>query len=1407
MILSKAKLFGQLCVRTAFWLVVIAALLTSAALAALKYGVMPNVQSYEAQLQTRLSGATGMDVSAESIRGGWAGFSPFVEMTGVALREPKGLKSPTRTAGDVALRLPIVRASLSIPYLAIGQLRFRELVVFQPQLSLVRGADGGIYFAGRPLNQKTDEPDDGRLVDWLLEQSGIEIHHARLTWRDDTTAAPALVFTDVGIRIDRSLGRHSIGLVATPPLALARQVEVRGRLRIEKSALSAVAGAGSRAPRWEVDGNLFTSVRDANLGELRRHLNVPDNWQDGVGSVRAWVDLESRVGPVADAGTAATAGNMATVGWADPVQSISADVAIINAKAQLGEQVAPLAIAKLAGRLTYQRLESGFRVGSNKLEFRTKEGVNSPAADFSLSLQHVGRVEKEKGEITANGIDLKVMTSLIEYFPIGREVRQLAGKFGLRGAVKDARFAWTGSLQRPSSYQLKGTLIDFASNLNESVPGISGFSGSVDGTEKGGVYSLKSQSLTIDMPALVRRPLKFATVAGSGGWQVTDREVTIKFDAVKIANSDLSAELSGQYVRLLAKPGEELPLEKRPGALDITLKIEQASAVALPSYLPNAASQMREYLEWAVRDGSVESAVLAIKGQVYDFPYQNRQGGSFTVRANLKNIDFRYAEGWPVAEDINAELLIDNTAIRAKIADAKIFNATMRKTELLVPDSFAQPMMLSIIGEADARAEDVSRYLRESPLVEGIGAFTKVVSLEGPGKLSLDLNLPIGSSAAATTKAAPKLRLSGRYSLSRGAAKFSFGTQISNLGGSIAFTDSGVKSNGVSGVAFGAPITVAISGGGEAGVLTEFVGRVDVQQLGDLLPFRMPVQVTGSTDVKGRITSARVGVDVQVDASMIGVASLLPSPLTKRVDEPRRLSLTITSLGQPGEKMRMTMAGNAPAASPGTEAADSRIDARFQRRGDATGQPQFQGLASVGVPVSDAVLADGLWLTGTMRSLDFDQWMRAVDSFAPKLAVTDGGAVRVANSDSIIAGFDFSLDKLTAYSRSFADLKVRGRKTTDRTNPTWAVSMVSKEAEGDLTWRASAYNERGAVRARLKRLVLSDEAQTPATPIAPTAAELVAGEQDLPALDVVADDFTFKDRWLGKLELKATPQAANWRIDQLLITNGHARAEMDGLWQRYGDPFAPPRVGTVKSLTTMNIKVDASNLNALFGQFGFGDQMKGGRGGLEGKLSWPGHAYQFQTSNLSGAFKVDAARGQFAKIEPGAGKLLGLMSLQSIPRRLSFDFRDLFSEGYAFDRIEGDLTITDGVMFAKKFEISGPAADVRMTGDISLPSERVNLNMTVSPRLSTVAAVGAGVLVNPLVGLGVLLGGEAFKAPLERVLAAQYSVTGKWDNPEVERTGRTTVPVEPKPSAPTVAVEASAKATDRKSTDDRNHKP
>jgi len=201
----------------------------------------------------------------------------------------------------------------------------------------------------------------------------------------------------------------------------------------------------------------------------------------------------------------------------------------------------------------------------------------------------------------------------------------------------------------------------------------------------------------------------------------------------------------------------------------------------------------------------------------------------------------------------------------------------------------------------------------------------------------------------------------------------------------------------------------------------------------------------------------------------------------------------------------------------------------------------------------------------------------------------------------------------------------------------------------------------------------------------------------------------------------------------------------------------------------MNVKLQSSNLNALFDQFGYGDYVKGGDAQLQGQLSWPGHAFQFQTAILSGNFKVAATNGRFAKIKPGAGKLLALISLQSIPRRITLDFRDIFSEGFQFDKISGDVKIRNGLMVTDNFEVSGTAAEVKMAGEVSLPAETQNLTVAVVPSLGEGVAIGAAVLLTPAVGAGVFLAQKL----LQGAMSYEYAVTGSWDNPHVDKIKQT----------------------------------
>ncbi len=1393
-IISKFRFhvhIGLFCARTLFWAAIVVAILVSLAALVLRFAVLPNVERYQTDIISRAATSSGMDVSVGAIRGGWVGFHPYIEIENLVFLEPASSTSTLRPAGAVALKLPHVDASLSWWSLLLGQIRFAEVSLQAPELTLTRGKDGLIYFAGRALNQPKNGEDDSRLLNFLLEQPGLRVQRASLTWRDDLTAHDELRFTDVGLRIEKAGAFHHLGFVATPPRQLARAIEAAGDLRLDNS-----------DGQWRVNGRLFATVSGADLSALREHIAVPDALQSGVGNVRVWVDIDNSamavIAPAAasvapatvvsnGAATANTAPDARPSGAANdtlalfnPIRLITADLNLVNARAQLQADLAPLNLSRLAGRIEYQAREGGFSISSKGLEIRTRDGVVLPAADFSLTLQNLGDAARARGEISGNGVDLKVIAALLQYFPVGKEVREGVAGFGPRGVVRESVFTWTGPLEKPSSYRIKGALSDFGVNAVGRIPGVSKFSGTVEGDDKGGKFTVAARNVSLDVPNLFRAPLGFDTFDGDGAWQVTPEAVVVELARLSFTNADLTGEIAGRYSRLRSASdhaGTAISVEKQPGSLDIKGTFAHVKATSVGNYLPNGIAQTRDYLDWAIRGGEMTSATFQLKGDIYQFPFRHGKGGEFKSVAHLAKVDFRYAEGWPIINDIGAEMVFENTKFSVRSDRAQIFKTRLGVTSVLINDLAEQPQTLEISSSADARAEDVSRFLRESPLASSVGAFTRVVSLEGPGSLELALKIPLGSKG--------QVKVDGKYSVNRATAKTIFGPVISSLSGGVTFTENGVKSfaptgtaNALSGTAFGNPFSISINGGGSAGVTTEFSARADLAQLADVLPFKMPQQVAGTANFDGRILSRSGGTEVIIDSPLTGIASALPYPLAKRVDEARALRVQIVDTAQATERILVAVAGNA-AAGGQAEALETRIEARFQRRFDSNGVPQglFGGMAMVGMPAKDETIPAGLWLGGTLRQFDFDAWLKAFKDFYPPAQPAGADAPTPTGSGAVqIAGFDVKLDSLLAYGRPFGAMSLKGRQTSNE----WQFNVDSAEAVGEFNWRPAAFDDRGEVRARLVKFVLNDES-SPLT--APQPIVEAVREADFPALDIVADSFTQKDRWLGKLELRARPQGRDWKIDQLNISNGHVTLQMDGIWQRAVEP-ASSVDGTPTSRTTMNISLDSSNLNALLGQFGYGDQIRGGTGKLRGKLSWPGHVYQMKLVNLSGNFAIEANKGQFAKIEPGAGKLLGLMSLQSLPRRLTLDFRDLFSEGFAFDSIEGDFSIKDGIMFTDNFQLAGPAAGVRMTGDISLPAERQNLLVTVVPKLSEGVALSIGVAtLNPAIALAALFGQKVLQGPVEKIFSFQLAVSGTWDNPQVERLAKGGAPVVLPPGA------------------------
>lgn len=1178
-------------------------------------------------------------------------------------------------AGKAAFALERAEVTLSWWSLLTGEVRFHDVDFYRPHLELRRGADGLIYLADKPLNE-AGPSDDGAFTAWLLAQRRLGIHDATLTWRDDFLGAPAVTLTEVEIHVARRHARHAAALTARPPAQLAGRIDLRADVRVRRE--------GSQ---WHADGRAYAESLNADLGRLRSHLPLPESLRSGVGSVRVWMEFSPR-----------------------GVDDVLADLRMRDARVQLDADALPLELASISGRAHYRVLPDGFTFATEGLRFRLPSGVEAQPGAFSMS-RKAPTGAAPRVELRADGIDLKIAASLLDYFPVPRDLKGYAQRFAPRGRIAQAAIAWNE--EGPKAYAVKGRFEDLAINAVDAMPGVTGLSGTIEGTQSGGTLQVAGRGATLELAGFFSAPLPFDVLEAKARWAHVDGALQVTIEDARLANADAEGRFAGTWRSL---PDSKV---KSPGFLDVKGTVSRGQIARAARYLPNSLEQTRAWLATAVQSGESPRLDFELKGDLREFPFGGDSKGHFLVAGEVRDARLRYHAEWPAVDAIDGTIRFENRRMEIRARRATIFASRVKSAVAVVDDLAASPPVLTIDGEVDTTGSDSVRFLRESPLVQGPGAFTRAVSVEGPASLRLHIDYPLSGT--------DPVRVAGDYVFAGATASVGRALAMREVRGKLSFTEKGVRAPQLGGTIFGEPALLVMASQPDGQVLSTIEGRLDSAALREHVPQALAARAQGAFAWKARVLSGRDAAQLTLTSDLKGLALSLPEPLGKAAADARALTVEVARIGQEDQGASVAMAGG--------------IFGRFSRAG-AAGAERWRATLKFGAPFGSEPARDGLWLYGELPALDVDAWQAV---FAAPGAAPQDPAQPSAQALEL-RGVDLALGRARFLGRDFTPVRAR----LDREGMRWSGRLDGPMVAGDIQWNGEG---RGRLVAKLDRLALPEPAPGASAPPQ-------RDESELPGLDIRAARFDFRGRTLGSLELNAEAVGPEWRIDKLDIGNSHSKFASSGVWRRTG----------AGALTTLAVKLDANDLNALFGLFGYGDYLKRGSGHLEGTLVWPGYPSEFQLALLSGTIMVDARDGQFAKIEPGAGKLLGLLSLQSLPRRAMFDFRDVFSEGFAFERIQGEVKVARGVLLTDDFEISGPSAFVNLSGEVSLPQETQALTMKVVPEVGEGMALAATVFGTPVLGLSTLLMSKLLRNPLGKAVAYEYQVTGSWDNPLVART-------------------------------------
>ncbi|TDQ44351.1 uncharacterized protein (TIGR02099 family) [Tepidicella xavieri] len=1321
--------------RGLLWLVLAAWLLFGLSWGALHGLIVPRVGEWRPALERLASHALGVPVSIGAVTASSDGPVPSLRLQDVVLRDEEGRE---------ALRLAQVRAALSVR--SLWRLGFDQLVIEQPVLDIRRTADGRLLLAGIDMGT-SDGQGDGRLADWFFAQTEFAIRDGTLRWTDDTRPdAPPLELQAIDF-VSRNAGRqHQFRLDATPPAAWGQRLQVQGRF--SRPVWQTRAG---QVRDWS--GVLYAELPWVDMQRLGRYLDTRAAFGvellQGRGGARLWLDWQR-----------------------GSVPQIVTDLALGQVMLQWDGAQGPLAVADLRTRLELQRLGAMSRLSTRGLTFLTGEGVRWPGGDIRYQQVQDGTGALTSFELAGERLELAALAQLARHLPLPAEASGWLARTAPQGLADAFRLEWHAAAgARAATWKAEGRLRGLGVQAEPAAdpqalgrPGVAGADVVFQATPAGGRADVALNGGHLEFPGVFEAPrLTFDRLAAGIRWTVDGDRIDVEIARLQVANADVEADIRLRWHT--ADPATSPAQSRFPGVLDLEARLLRADGARVYRYLPqDIPATVRRYLQTAIREGRATDGRFRVRGDLWHFPFDAPGTGAFEVTARLHDVLFDYAPayllppaslGWPGLRVEQARLQIDRT--RLVIDDARAVAQAwpgLRVVEARaeIPDFSAEQPRLDVRGLIRAPAQEALAFVERSA-VRGMTAGA-LSAARGSGAVELALELAMPLEDVDATRVRGQVRLTGNDLQITPETPRLQGVQAT-----VQFSESGFEVASATARVLGGPVRFSgrmLEEGGRTRVVFRGQGQVTAEALGrqDHWPWLAPLGrlASGQTGYEIELGVDALGTALRIESGLQGMALDLPPPFDKAAGVVLPLRLSLQPLDSPSptvprDELRVELgAGQRPLLS-----------LRYQRE-DVAGRTRVLRGALAVRSERPALPAQGVRAQIDLDRFDAAAWERVLD-----------GASGLPGGDEGLAywpsQFSLTAQRIEHAGRVFQNVVAGGTRERDR----WRFSVEADELSGYVEYQPNAPQVPGQLFARLARLDLSRQGATEVENL------LQAQPEAIPAIDLVVERFRMGGRDLGRLEIQAINRQAvlaarervrEWRLHTLNLAVPEARLRASGNWAASaGDPTGPRR-------TALRIELDIDDAGLLLSRFGMPDVVRGGKGRIEGHIGWMGSPLSFHAPSLGGGLAIDLERGQFLRADPGIAKLLGVLSLQSLPRRLALDFRDVFSEGFAFDFVRGNARITEGVAHTNNLQMKGVSAAVLMEGQADIVRETQDLTAVVIPELNAGTASLVATVISPVTGLGTFLAQFLLRQPLQEAATRQFRITGSWSDPQVERVNR-----------------------------------
>jgi len=988
------------------------------------------------------------------------------------------------------------------------------------------------------------------------------------------------------------------------------------------------------------------------------------------------------------------------------------------------EIVPHIAFDRIAFGARWQRDADGWAIDVADLAI-TRQGSEIAPGNLHVRARSRGADLTPEYSAALDGVDLSAIASvgmLLDIPPVALRRWLYAGNPEGTLAAGNLRYV------DGQDYDVAARFEGLAWHAYARLPSVYGLSAVLRGDQDAADLELpQHHEVAVTVPHVFRQALEFSELSGNVAIYRNDAAWRIETDALQFEGSTPGKEYGGELRGAVDVPDDGTRPEVDLAALVRHAEV-QASHLFWPvNVMPPAAVA---WLDRGLDGGRVVAGRAVFRGDLDDWPFRNN-AGRFDAVAEIDDLRVKYLGDWPALEHAHANLGFVNTTLHIDIAGGSAQNVKINSVVGDIADFGDGP--LTLIANGQGSGKDLLGFVRASPLGTKFAGPLTGVDVGGQGKVEAKMFLPY--------KHIEDFTLDGTAQLTDADLSDSkYGLKFDNAAGPVHFDRSGFAATALATTFREKPAKLSLAAGGTVEDKAHAVeARVDVRLPAHDVMSYAPALGAYQKYISGESNWSAVfsadadakegsGQRLVLTSDLRGVAFTLPQPLAKTADSalPLKLTLALPFIGAD---------------------IDARLGDMLWLRGRLpTLTSQFVANVSFGAEASPTLPRSGVVIGGTAREIDLSGWM----DFASNGPSGDGHVLeRVELSTPAFVGWD----------RPLGEGSVRLAASAEATEVTFAGANI----EGTLTLPQADLHQRG-ITADFKRLYWPEAPETEATPADGESSTLNPGA--VPPLHIRIADFHLGKANYGAATVETVPTADGMHFDQATTHSKNIDMRAHGDWTR--------RNGYHRS--TFGIDLSAQNIGHMLDALGNAGLIDGGKTIAHIDASWAGTPSAFALRQINGgALKINIAEGRIPDIDVGAGRIAGLLNLAALPRRLAFDFGDLFNKGYSFDSINGVFTMTDGYAYTEGLSVNSPTADMKIKGAMGLKTRDWDMVVEVTPHVSGTLMLGGALIGGPVgAGVGAVLGGM-LKNQINAATRADYHVTGTWDKPVIVKTGSTVV--------------------------------